>query len=72
MAGGEKVFSNLLLNVKDKVMVLLIAMHGCESWSIRKAEQGTMMPLNCGAGELFRVPSTARRTNWKHDTKVKV
>lgn len=29
------------------------------------------MPLNCGAGELFRVPSTARRTNWKHDTKVK-
>ena len=29
------------------------SMHGCESWTTRKAEPGELMLLNCGAGEDF-------------------
>ena len=36
--------------VKD--MVFPVAMYGCESWTIKKAErQRTVVPSNCGAGE---------------------
>ena len=34
-----------------KAMVFPIAMYGCESWTIKKAEPKELMLLNCGAGE---------------------
>ena len=34
-----------------KAMVLPVVMYGCESWTIRKAEQRRIDALNCGAGE---------------------
>ena len=33
-----------------KAMVFPVVMHGCESWTIKKAEQKLML-LNCGVGE---------------------
>ena len=33
-----------------KAMVFPIVMYGCESWTIKKAEQELML-LNCGVGE---------------------
>ena len=35
--------------VKD--MVFPVVMYGCESWTIKKAEQKELILLNCGAGE---------------------
>ena len=32
-----------------KAMVLPVAMYGCESWTVKKAEE--LMLLNCGVGE---------------------
>ena len=32
-----------------KAMVFSVVMHGCESWTIKKAEE--LMLLNCGVGE---------------------
>ena len=32
-----------------KVMLFPVVMHGCESWTIKKAEE--LMLLNCGVGE---------------------
>ena len=32
-----------------KAMVFPVVMYGCESWTIKKAEE--LMLLNCGAGE---------------------
>ena len=34
-----------------KVMVFPVAMYGCESWTIKKAEHKELMLLNCGIGE---------------------
>ena len=34
-----------------KAMVFPVVMYGCESWTIKKAERGRMMLLNCGVGE---------------------
>ena len=34
-----------------KTMVFPVVMHGCESWTIKKAECQELMPLNCGVGE---------------------
>ena len=34
-----------------KAMVFPVVMHGCESWTITKAECKELMPLNCGVGE---------------------
>ena len=31
-----------------KAMVFLVVMYGCESWTIKKAEE--LMHLNCGVG----------------------
>ena len=32
-----------------KAMVFLVVMYGCESWTVKKAEE--LMLLNCGVGE---------------------
>ena len=34
-----------------KAMVFPVAMYGCESWTIKKAERQRLILLNCGAGE---------------------
>ena len=47
--------------VKD--MFFPVAMHGCESWTIKKTEHEELMLSNCGAGGVLRVPWTARRSN---------
>ena len=58
---GRKAMTNIdsILKSKDitlptkvhivKAMVFLVLMHGCESWTIKKAEE--LMLLNCGVGE---------------------
>ena len=34
-----------------KAMVFPVAMYGCESWTIKKAECQRILLLNCGVGE---------------------
>ena len=34
-----------------KAMVFLVVMHGCESWTIKKAEHERTDALNCSVGE---------------------
>ena len=34
-----------------KAVFFPVVMYGCESWTIKKAEQQRMMLLNCGVGE---------------------
>ena len=34
-----------------KAMVFPMVMYGCESWTVKKAEHGRMMLLDCGVGE---------------------
>ena len=46
-----------------KEMVFPIVMYGCESWTLRKLSAKELMLLNCGVGELLRVPWTAWRSN---------
>ena len=46
-----------------KAMVFQVVIHGCESWTIKKAETEELMLLNCGVGRQFRVHWTARRSN---------
>ena len=47
-----------------KAMVFPVVMHGCESWTIKKAECWRIDALNCDVGEdSWRVPWTARRSN---------
>ena len=47
-----------------KVMVFLVVMYGCESWTVKKAERRRIdaFELWCWRG-LLRVPWTARRSN---------
>ena len=47
-----------------KVMIFLVVMYGCESWTIKKAEcrRTDAFELLCW-GRLLRVPWTARRSN---------
>ena len=73
---GHKAMTNLdsILKSRDiiletkvclvKAMVFLVAMYGCESWTIKKAEhQGIdAFELWCWT-RLLRVPWTARRSN---------
>ena len=73
---GRKVMTNLdsTLKSKDitlqtkvclvKAMVFLVVMHGCESWTIKKAECQRIdaFELWCWR-RLLRVPWTARRSN---------
>ena len=72
---GRKVMTNLdgILKSRDitlptkvcliKALVFSVVMCGCESWTVKKAECRRMTLLNCGVGELLRVPWTARRSN---------
>ena len=60
---GRKVVTNLssLLKSRDltlptkvhlvKATVFPVVMYGCESWTIKKAENQELMLLNCGVGE---------------------
>ena len=60
---GSKAMTNLdsILRSRDitlptkihlvKAMVFPVAMYGCESWSIKKAECQKIDALNCGVGE---------------------
>ena len=34
-----------------KAVVFPVVMHGCESWTMKKAESEELMLLNCGVGE---------------------
>ena len=34
-----------------KAMVFPVVMYGCESWTVKKAEDQRMDALNCGVGE---------------------
>ena len=34
-----------------KAMVFPVIIYGCERWTIKKAERGELMLLNCGVGE---------------------
>ena len=34
-----------------KAMVFPVVMHGCESWTVKKAEHEELMLLNCVVGE---------------------
>ena len=34
-----------------KVMVFLVVMYGCESWTVRKLSAEELMLLNCAVGE---------------------
>ena len=60
---GRKAVTNLdsILKSRDitlptrvhlvKAMVFPVVMYGCESWTIKKAEQQRLMLLICGVGE---------------------
>ena len=60
---GRKVMTNLdsILKGRDvtlstkvhlvKAMVFPVVMHGCECWTIKKAEREELMFLNCSVGE---------------------
>ena len=60
---GRKVMTNLdsIFKSRDitlptkvrlvKVMVFLVVMYGCESWTVRKLSAEELMLLNCGVGE---------------------
>ena len=60
---GRKVMTNLdsIFKNRDitlptkarlvKAMVFPVVMHGCESWTVKKAERQELMLLNCGVGE---------------------
>ena len=60
---GRKVMTNLdsILKSRDiilstkvclvKAAVFPVVMYGCESWTLKKAEQEELMLLNCGVGE---------------------
>ena len=62
---GRKVMTNLDSTLKSRditlptkvrlvqAMVFPVVMYGCESWTVKKAEQEELMLLNCGVGEDF-------------------
>ena len=73
---GRKVMTNLdsILKIRDitlprtvclvKAVVFPVVMYGCESWTIKKAEHQRIDALKLWCWRrLFRVPSTARRSN---------
>ena len=48
---------DITLLAKDclvKAMVFPVVMYGCESWTIKKAQE--LMLLNCGVGETLKSP----------------
>ena len=46
-----------------EAMIFPVIMYRCENWTIKKADCRRIDALNCGAGEDWRVPWTARRSN---------
>ena len=73
---GRKVMTNLdsVLKSRDitlspkvhlvKATVFLVVMHGCESWTIKKAEHWRIVAFKLGCWRrLLRVPWIARRSN---------
>ena len=46
-----------------KAMVFPVVMYQCEKWTVRRLSAEELMLLNCGVGELSRVPWTARKPN---------
>ena len=73
---GRKVMTNLdsILNSRDitlptkvclvKSMVFPVVMYGCESWTVKKAEQQRIYAFELWCWRrLLRVPWTARRSN---------
>ena len=73
---GRKTMTNLdsILKRRDitlptkvcifKAMVFPVVTHGCESWTIKKAEHQRIDVLNCGVGEdSLRAPWIARRSS---------
>ena len=46
-----------------KVMAFSVVMYGCESWTIKKAEQQRIDAFELWCWRLLRVPWTARRSN---------
>ena len=79
---GRKAMTNLdsILRSRDitlptkvhlvKAVVFPIVIYGRESWTIKKAEHEELMILNCGVGELLRVPWTARRSDQSIQTEI--
>ena len=65
---GRKAMTNLdsILKSRDITLptkahlvngiVFPVVMYGCESWTIKKLSVEELMLLNCGVGELLRVP----------------
>ena len=72
---GRKVMTNLdsVLKSRDiilptkvslvKAMVFPVAMYGCESWTVKKAEHRRIDVFELWCWRLLRVPWTARRSN---------
>ena len=72
---GRKVMTNLdsIFKSKDitlptnvrlvKAMVFPVAMYGCESWTVKKAERRRIDAFELWCWRLLRVPWTARRSN---------
>ena len=55
MTNLDSIFKSRDITLPTKVptvqsMVLPVVMHGCESWTIKKAEHRRLMLLNCGVG----------------------
>ena len=46
-----------------EAMVFPVVMYGCKSCAIKKLSTEELMLLNCGVGELLRVPWTTKRSN---------
>ena len=56
MANLDSIFRSRDITLSTKVclvkaMVFPVVMHGCESWTVKKAEPEELMLLNCGVGE---------------------
>ena len=46
-----------------KALVFPVVIHGCESWTIKKAERWRIYAFELWCWRLLRVPQTARRSN---------
>ena len=56
MANLDSILKNREISLPTKVhlvkaMVFPVVIYGCESWTIKKAEQEELMLLDCGVGE---------------------
>ena len=72
---GRKVMTNLDSTLKsrditlptkvhlDKAMVFPVVMHGCESWTIKKAEHWRIDAFELWCWRLLRVPWNVKRSN---------